>query len=385
MDQQFKHRMLPQENHDELARQNFVKSLKMYLAKNVSPALRGLYETQVKPRFEEEYHHPPQNRHEIRAAMQHEPYYRWVSALKRTTQEMMWDSVNTSVERQLPELLKQAKEKTPSIGSLALNPDLPIPAYQKVVDIHCMPGSYYSQEREDDVAAGALYDRGVYLYSMGMLGPLNDDLGQTAIYNFLKQKYPDLRPAKILDLGCSVGHSTLPYVDAYPEAEVYAIDIAAPMLRYAHARAESLGKRVHFSQQNVEGTDFSDASFDLIVSHILLHEIPVPAIRNVMKECYRLLSPGGMMVHVEAPLYSHLDAYTAFTFDWETVNNNEPFWSAMRDSNLKAVATEAGFETEQIDETFVHSGVWRQPPSGNGQHQGFGSRGNWLIFAAIKS
>ncbi|MCL6753034.1 methyltransferase domain-containing protein [Nostoc sp. CCCryo 231-06] len=61
----------------------------------------------------------------------------------------------------------------------------------------------------------------------------------------------------------SIGNSTLPYVDGFPDAEVHAIDVGAPMLRYAHARAESLGKRVHFSQQNAEQTNFPDESFDL--------------------------------------------------------------------------------------------------------------------------
>lgn len=385
MDKQFKHRILPEANHDELARQNFVRSLKTHLAKNMSPGIQTLYETEVKPRFEKEHQHPPQNRHQIRTEMEQQPYYQWVSALKRTVQEMLWDSVNTNVERQLPELLEKTKEKTTKLGSLTINPDLSIPSYQKAVDIHCMPGSYYSESGEDDIAAGALYDRGVYLYGMGFLGPLNDDLGQSAIQNFLKLEYPDLKPKKILDMGCSVGHSTLPYVDSYPEAEVYGIDVAAPMVRYGHARAEALGKRVYFSQQNAERTNFTEGSFDLVVSHILLHEMPVPAIRKVLQECYRLLSPGGMMVHVEAPLYSHMDAYRAFIFDWETANNNEPFWSAMRDLDLESVAIESGFDPKQIIQKFIDNGVWKQKESTpNGKSYGFGSRGNWFIFAAIK-
>ena len=40
--------------------------------------------------------------------MQDEPYYQMWSALLRTSQEMMWDSVNVSVERQLPQLRERA-------------------------------------------------------------------------------------------------------------------------------------------------------------------------------------------------------------------------------------------------------------------------------------
>src|SRR3546814_10759893 len=74
--------------------------------------------------------------------------------------------------------------------------------------------------------------------------------------------------------------STLPYVDAYPEAEVHAIDLSAPSLRFAHARAESLGKAVHFRQANAEHAPYGDGSFDLVVSHILLHELSCGALRS---------------------------------------------------------------------------------------------------------
>lgn len=377
MNKQFEHAILPKTDRDELARQDFVRSLKTHLM-GMSPKIKEIYEEKVKP-------HSPKNRHEIRDRMQQEPYYQWVSALKRITQEMLWDAVNTSVGRQLPELIAKAKDKKHSLSSLALNADMPIPAYQKAVDIHCMPGSYYGELGEEDLAAGAVYDRGVYIYGMGWLGPLNDDLGQTAIENFLKKEYPNFKPTKILDLGCSVGHSTLPYADAYPEAQVCAIDIAAPMLRYARARADALGKKVHFFQQNAESTNFADNSFDLVVSHIFLHEIPVFAIENVMRECYRLLTPGGMMLHLEGAMYGHMDDYGAFMYDWETANNNEPFWSAMRQLDLGAVAVKAGFRSEKIVETFAPNGVWKQKENKNNpKREGFGSRGSWFIFAATK-
>lgn len=385
MDKQFEHAMLPKATHDELAQQNFVVSMKMHIARNIAPGNKIIYEKLAKPRFEKEHQRPPQNRFEIREIMQDEPHYRWWSALRRLNQEMLWEAVNTSVERQVPELIELAKDKGSKLGSLTLDPNFQIPAYQTAVDIHCMPGGYHSEFTEDDVAAGAMYDRGVYVYGVGWLGPLNDDMGLSIVENYLKPEYPDFQPTKILDMGCSVGHSTLPYVDVYPDAEVYAIDVAAPMLRYAHARAEVLGKRVHFSQQNAEQTNFADGSFDLVVSHILLHEIPQPAISKVMRECYRLLAPGGMMIHVEAPLYSHMDAFTAFMYDWETANNNEPFWSAMRDLDLTKLAASSGFAADKVVHSFVPNGVWKaKAPTNNSQQGGSRPGGSWFVTASTK-
>ncbi|MBW4688074.1 MAG: class I SAM-dependent methyltransferase [Komarekiella atlantica HA4396-MV6] len=385
MAQQFQHAMLPQPTHDELARQNFVQSLRMHIFRNLLPGNKVVYEKRVKPKFEQEHQRPPQNRYEIREIMQHEPHYRWLNALKRINQEMLWESVNASVDRHLPDLIERAKDKGSELGTLTLDPNLQIPIYQKAVDIHCMPGGYHSEFTADDVAAGATYDRGVYVYGLGWLGPLNDDMGLSIVQNYLQPEYPNFRPQKILDMGCSIGNSTLPYVDAYPDAEVYAIDIGAPMLRYAHARAEVLGKQVHFSQQNAEHTNFPDESFDLVVSHILLHEIPPPAVRKVMQECYRLLAPGGMMLHVEAPLYRHMDAYSQFMYDGETVNNNEPFWSAVRNLDLVALAAEAGFAADQVFEKFVPNGAWKAKVANNNSQNGnSGNRGTWFVVAATK-
>ncbi|MEH2162035.1 MAG: class I SAM-dependent methyltransferase [Nostoc sp.] len=380
MAQQFQHAMLPQPTHDELARQNFVQSLKIHIFRNLIPGNKVVYEKLAKPKFEQEHQRPPQNRHEIREVMQHEPYYRWTSALKRINQEILWDAVNTTVERQLPELIERAKDRGGELGTLTLDPNCQIPNHQKAVDIHCMPGGYHSEFTADDLAAGATYDRGVYVYGLGWLGPLNNDMGLSIVQNYLLPEYPDFRPRKILDMGCSIGNSTLPYVDAYPDAEIHAIDIGAPMLRYAHARAEALGKRVHFSQQNAEHTNFPDESFDLVVSHILLHEIPPPVVRKVMQESYRLLAPGGIMLHLEAPLYRHMDLYAQFMFDWETANNNEPFWSAVRDLDLVKLATEAGFSADKTFEKFVPNGAWKAKIA-NGNS---GNQGTWFVVTARK-
>ena len=380
---QLQHTLLPQASHDELARQNFVQSLKVHLATQVSPGNKVVYEKQAKPRFEKHAQRPPINRHEVRQVMRDEPYYQTWSALQRTSQEMMWESVGSSVDRQLPALVSRAKQPGQARGSLTLAPDLAIPAYHAAVDIHCQPGGYHTELGQDDVAAGAMYDRAVYIYAMGRLGALNDEMGQSVVL-YLQHHYPDFQPKKILDMGCTVGHSTLPYVDAYPEAEIFAIDVGAPVLRYAHARAEALGKRVHFSQQNAEHTNFEEGTFDLIVSHILLHETSSKALRHIIAESYRLLAPGGLMVHQEVPQYHGLDPYNAFILDWDTYNNNEPFWGTLRDSDLTAIAVQAGFAKEHITETMIPSALQVKTRTHRFQGGDFGGGGQWFVFVATK-
>jgi ubiquinone/menaquinone biosynthesis C-methylase UbiE len=289
------------------------------------------------------------------------------SALRRSGQEQMWNLVAESTARQLTRLTDTADRLLDSSGSLILDPSVEVPAYLQTVDIHCMPTGYYRETVPDDLTAGALYDRGVYIYAAGQLGALNDDKGQAVIEHYLDAHHPDLAPSAVLDMGCSVGHSTLPYVERFPDADVHGIDVAAPMLRYAHARAAALGRAVHFSQRDAERTGFAANSFDLVVSHILLHETSTKAVQNILAESYRLLKPGGLMVHAEYPPFSTIDPFAQFLVEWDTTNNNEPFWSTVRTLDLEAMAVRAGFEPAQVSRQLIPTGrrlVTGQPAAG---------------------
>lgn len=370
---------------DEFSRQEFVKSLKLHLANKVSLGNKDAYEVRAKAAFAAEEGRAPQGYHDVRKAMESDPYFNFWSAMQRNSQEMMWKSVQVPVERQLPALIEKSRTNSGAVGSLRLDADLEIPRYHRAVDIHCMPGGYHTEFAADDVANGAVYDRAVYIYAMGRMGPLNSDIGDTTIA-YLKENFPDLKPKRILDMGCSVGHSTLPYLEAYPDAEVYGLDVGAPVLRYAHGRAESLGKAVHFSQQNAEATDFEDGYFDLIVSHILVHETSNKGIRNIMKEAKRLLSDGGVVIHAETPPYRDLGDYDAFMLDWDTRNNNEPFWGASHEIEAKAMAGETGFDPAKAFEGYQPSAFAVDEAKRANVFQGgdFGGGGAWWVWGVQK-
>lgn len=377
MKPQGKHGMLPSQTLEERARHSFHVSIKETLLKEYGPGNKLVYERSAAPRFAREHNRPPENRQEVRRVMEQEPYYQLFSAIQRAQQELYLDSTQGAVERQAEELAKRAKAITGgrTLGTLKLDPSLPIPRYQSVADIHCLPGSYFMELFEDDVMVGARYDIGIYMYALGGLGSYNDDQAQSAI-QFINKKWPDLKPKRILDMGCTGGACTLPYVDAFPDADVHGIDLSAPALRYAHARAESMGKRAHFSQQNAECTNFEDESFDLITSHILLHETSRSAVRNVMKEAHRLLKPGGVVLHMEVPVRNdRIAPFDAFMRDWSTFNNNEPFWGTFHDMDLIAPAVAAGFAAETVIDDFVPSA------GGGGALAGL----SWHAYGAQKS
>ena len=346
--QQASHAALPVANHDERSRQEFTKSLKQFVQQGLLPGLGPVFQNRAAKAFERDNGRAPKDRWDIRKAMVPDIYFQHYAATNRIAQELIWESVIGSIEHQLPALIDASKSLSASAPTtVESSPDFKVPRYVSAIDIHCMPGGYAGESTPEDITAGALYDRGVYLYAMGYMGPNNDDMGRS-VCNYVTRNLKGFTPTAILDMGCTVGHSTVPYKELFPAAEVTGIDVGGPCVRYAHARAAALGHPVNFLQRNAEATGFADESFDLIVSHILLHETSGKAMPQIIKECHRLLKPGGYMIHADLPPFNLMDPFTQFILDNETYYNNEPFWGPMRDKDQVQLAVDAGFAREDV-------------------------------------
>jgi SAM-dependent methyltransferase len=338
--------MLPGEGHDELARNLFVAALRQHTMEALYPEIRTRYESHLIPAYVTQHGHRPTRSDHARELLESSAFFQGYSLLVRGTQELLWDSAGEVIERQLGELMGRAKALCAEGDRPTLDPELPVPDYTAAVDIHVMPGGYHTELCPDDVFAGALYDRGVYLFAFGGLGVLNEELG-LATANAVRQQFPDWAPAAILDLGCGVGHSTLPLRDAFPSAEVTGLDLGAPMVRYAAARAAALGRPARFVQGDATRTRFPDESFDLIASSLLLHELPRAAIVAVLQECHRLLRPGGVMVHHDLLRWPD-DPFDAAMMGWTTRHNNEPYERASGTLDFPGVCASVGFRPEDV-------------------------------------
>jgi len=342
------HALLPRGSHDERARQAFVKTLHQRVSDLSRLEAARVYRSRVLPAFQAREGRGPQTRGEARAALLEDPFWQAVVALRRGTQELLWSSVIDTVEREALALRDRARQADRGLGSLRLDPALPMPAYLTAVDIHAMPGNYHTEYGPDDLSAGALFDRGTWLYTHGYIGPLAENLG-LGVIEYVQATWPGFRPRRILDLGCAIGSATLPWCQAFPDAEIHAIDVSAPCLRYGYARANALGRAVHFSQQNAEATDFPAGHFDLVASHILLHETSREAIARIMAESRRLLAPGGRMVHADLPDIRRIpDLFQQVAVDQDHYDNNEPLWADYHDMDLQRVLEQAGFTPERI-------------------------------------
>lgn len=345
------HEMLAVPTADETARQQFVVAFKQALNRGLRKTQGDLFETVVAPGWAAEHGAPPTTRETIREAMQADPAYRSWSSLARAAQEQMWITVGDSIFRERERLAATAERlaQAPTRrGSLTLDPSFAPPRGVTGVDIHLQPGGYALDLGEGDCSAGALYESGGNLYAFGQ-GISRTDSKAAHVQRFLRERFPRLQPRRILDMGCSAGSASVPYAEAYPEAEVHAIDVGSGMLRYAHARAESLGVAVHFHQMDVARTRFENESFDLIVSHNLMHEISAPTRRGMLRESRRLLRPGGVCVHQDVPLrFQGLSEFRKFDMSWDTLNNNEPYWEVYANADLQPELRAAGFAEDCI-------------------------------------
>ena len=343
---QARHAMLPEQTHDEFAREGFAGSMRRFFTEELFPGNRELYRNRLLPAFEKKHGRPPKDVREVKDVMHDTFFYRGGSLLGRATQELVWDLVGESIERQI-DVLKARMPKGKTLGSLTIQPDFKVPKYIQSVDIHAMPGNFHTELGPDDILAGALYDRGVYVFAYGGLGERNEALGE-AFASFAKDRFPNLKPRRILDMGCGVGFSTLPFKAAYPDAEVYGVDVGAPTVRYAHARAEARGMAIHFSQQDAAHTNFPDGYFDLVFSALLHHEVPRETLEGTVRESYRLLAPGGVMFHDGIARKPETDPFQEFMSGWFTHNINEPFTNASLDTDFAQVCIDAGCRPEDL-------------------------------------
>ncbi len=230
-------------------------------------------------------------------------------------------------------------------GTLEINMDMHIPDHARY-EIHTQPGGY----------VGNPFAGHIYHYSTNNFYEGRKVLNyQDELHTKLAEQVPtpdDGKVMRVLDMGCGIGQLAVGLKERFPRAEVWGIDIGAPMIRYGHMRAVEMDMEVHFAQRLAEDTKFPDNHFDIVASYILHHEVPAEISKEIAKEVERILRPGGVFLPIDfytGSARGRQGAYSLYSM-WKDHRWNEEVWreeyrkldfpKALRDAGLEV--TEEG-------------------------------------------
>ena len=230
---------------------------------------------------------------QVRALVATEPAINIASRAWLANQQVTWKTLRDHFHAHADEYLSEmeAADKT-GPGTLDIPTNFDVPAYTRH-EIHIQPGGYVG-----DPFAGHIYHYGTNSFYISVIGHNEQD----QVHKSTAGRLPlpeDGKVKRILDMGCGIGQMTVALKERFPDAEVWGIDVGAPMVRYAHLRANKLGVGANFAQRLAEDTKFPDNYFDIVTSYIMHHELPAEITRKVIAEAQRVTRPGGVYYPID--------------------------------------------------------------------------------------
>ena len=167
-------------------------------------------------------------------------------------------------------------------------------------------------------------------------------------------------PARVVDVGCGTGWSSIAIAQAYPRARVDGIDIDEASIATARENALKTGveNRVTFERRDA-GAPGKAASYDLVTAFETIHDManPVAALRAMRA----LVAPGGAVLvadeRVAEAFSAPGDERERFMYGWSVlhclpVGRVDPpalgTGTVMRPDTMRRYASDAGFSGVEI-------------------------------------
>lgn len=277
---------------------------------------------------------------EVIRLVENDPTVMASARLWLANQQLTWKGVKDLFHANIDQCLSELRSaENAGPGTLELNPSLDIPDYAKH-EIHIMPGGYVG-----DPLAGYIYHYGTVNF---FLGHNKQDENQIGVANAAATP-SDGKVRRILEIGSSVGQMSTALKRRFPDAEVWGVDVGGPMVHYAHMRTADLGLNVNYRQALAEDTGFPDNYFDMVVSYIILHEVPNAENAKIMQEVARVLRGGGVYFPVD--FYTSFappkDAFGKFRRWWDHRWNGEPWALEHMDYDLAKDLTASGLTVDE--------------------------------------
>lgn len=267
--------------------------------------------------------------------------------------ELLSTSLSKQIVRALPALVRDAplfaaRKRTGNFKDLPTHVELEaFPAYYRR-NFHWQSDGYLSD------ASAAVYEASVELLFRGTA-----DVMRRQLIPHLSRFQSSGEPFdRLLDLGTGTGGMLAMFARCFGELHLGGIDLS-PF--YASEASRRLGARAHVIAGNAESLSAPRGSYDAVTSVFMFHELPRRARRNVLKEAYRVLRPGGLLVIGDSSQYSDApelrEVLDAFPREF-----HEPYYLDYLADPLPEIAREAGFVVEAHESHMVATVVAARKP-----------------------
>jgi ubiquinone/menaquinone biosynthesis C-methylase UbiE len=135
--------------------------------------------------------------------------------------------------------------------------------------------------------------------SLNFLADFYDCLTFTEKSTFRKNQIGlmDIRKGeKVLEVGCGTGVlSILAKIAVGESGEVDGTDIAPKMITIAQQKAKKSDLKINFRIASVDKLPYPDDFFDLVISSLMFHHLPVKVKKEGLEEIHRVLKKEGRL------------------------------------------------------------------------------------------
>lgn len=167
-------------------------------------------------------------------------------------------------------------------------------------------------------------------------------------------------PARVADVACGEGRSTLAIARGYPKVCVDGIDVDAASIEAArrHLADTQLGDRVAFHLRDAADEELAGI-YDLVYMHEALHDMSYPV--RVLSACRALLADGGSMIVADERVPDEFnppgDEIERFLYGFSILHclpvgmvgeNAAGTGTVMRAGTVRRYASEAGFDGVEV-------------------------------------